>query len=42
MTATEQKYINQFINRIENNWIEDLSWVDVDTKEFCTDNRKYI
>jgi|TARA_B100001094_G_C17746053_1_gene583463 hypothetical protein len=42
MTATEQKYINQFINRIENKRIEDLSWVDIDTKEFWIDNRKYI
>ena len=42
MTTTEQKYINQFINRIENKQIEDLSWVDIDNKEFWIDNRKYI
>ena len=42
MTAIEQKYINQLINRIENKWIEDLSWVDIDTKQFWIDNRKYI
>ena len=38
----EEKYINQFINRIENKWIEDLSRVDIDNKEFWIDNRKYI
>ncbi|MBR99504.1 MAG: hypothetical protein CMC57_06010, partial [Flavobacteriaceae bacterium] len=30
----EEKIINQFINRIENKWIEDLPWVDIDSNEF--------
>lgn len=38
----EEKYINQFINRIENKWVEDLSFVDIDSKEFWIENRKYI
>lgn len=38
----EEKYINQFINRIENKWVEDLPWVDLDSKEFWIENRKYI
>ena len=38
----EEKIINQFINRIENKWIEDLPWVDIDSNEFWIENRKYI
>ncbi|MBT4250408.1 hypothetical protein HOI27_05215 [bacterium] len=38
----EEKYINQFINRIESKWVEDLPWVDIDSKEFWIENRKYI
>ena len=38
----EEKYINRFINRIENKWVEDLSFVDIDSKEFWIENRKYI
>ena len=38
----EEKYINQFINRVESKWVEDLPWVDIDSKEFWIENRKYI
>tara|TARA_B110000444_G_scaffold259249_1_gene302425 strand:+ start:1467 stop:2309 length:843 start_codon:yes stop_codon:yes gene_type:complete len=38
----EEKYINQFINRIESKWVEDLPWVDIDSKEFWIENRTYI
>ena len=38
----EEKYIDQFINRIENRWVEDLPLVDIDSKEFWIENRKYI
>ena len=38
----EEKYLNQFIDRIESKWVEDLPWVDIDSKEFWIENRKYI
>ena len=38
----EEKYINQFIDRIENKWIKDLPSVDLDSKDFWIENRKYI
>lgn len=38
----EEKYINQFIDRIENKWIEDLPSVDINSTEFWIENRKYI
>ena len=38
----EGKYIDQFINRIESKWVEDLPWVNIDSKEFWIENRKYI
>ena len=38
----EKKYINQFINRIESKWVEDLQWVEIDSKDFWIENRKYI
>jgi hypothetical protein len=38
----EEKYINQFIDRVENKWIEDLTSVDIESKEFWIKNRKYI
>ena len=31
-----------FIDRIESKWVEDLPWVDIDSKEFWIENRKYI
>lgn len=38
----EEKYINQFIDRIESKWVEDLPWVNIDSKDFWIENRKYI
>jgi len=38
----EEKYINQFTDRIENKWIEDLPSVDIESKEFWIKNRKYV
>ena len=38
----EKKYINQFISRIESKWVEDLQWVEIDSKDFWIENRKYI
>jgi hypothetical protein len=38
----EERYVNQFVNRIANKWIYDLPWVDVDYNEFWIENRKYI
>jgi len=38
----ESKLIENFSNRIQNKWIEDLSWVDIDYNEFWIQNRKYI
>ena len=38
----EERYVNQFVNRIANKWVYDLPWVDVDYNEFWIENRKYI
>ena len=38
----ETKLIENFSNRIQNKWTEDLSWVDTDYNEFWIENRKYI
>ena len=38
----ETKLIENFSNRIQNKWTEDLSWVDIDYNEFWIENRKYI
>ena len=38
----EEKYINQFTDRIENKWIQDLPSVDIESKEFWIKNRKYV
>jgi hypothetical protein len=38
----ETKLVENFSNRIQNKWTEDLSWVDVDYNEFWIENRKYI
>ena len=38
----EEKYVNQFINRIESKWVEDLPWLDIDSLAFWIENRKYI
>jgi len=38
----EERYVNQFIDRVANKWVYDLSWVDLDYNEFWIENRKYI
>jgi len=38
----EERYVNQFVERIANRWVYDLPWVDVDYLEFWIENRKYI
>jgi hypothetical protein len=38
----ETKLIENYSNRIQNKWTEDLSWVDIDYNEFWIENRKYI
>ena len=38
----EELYVNQFVDRIANKWVNDLPWVDVDNNEFWIENRKYI
>ena len=38
----EEKYINQFMDRLENKWVEDLPSVDIESKEFWIKNRKYF
>ena len=38
----ESKLIENYSNRIQNKWSEDLSWVDIDYNEFWIQNRKYI
>ena len=38
----EEKYINQFMDRLENKWVQDLPSVDIESKEFGIKNRKYF
>ena len=38
----EERYVNQFIDRVANRWVFDLPWVDLDYNEFWIENRKYI
>ena len=38
----EEKYINQFMDRLENKWVEDLPSVDIESKEFWIKKRKYF
>ena len=38
----EERFVQQFIDRIANKWVYDLPWVDVDYNEFWIENRKYI
>ncbi|MDA8948177.1 hypothetical protein N9H57_03465 [Flavobacteriaceae bacterium] len=38
----EERYVQQFVNRIANKWVYDLPWVDVDYNEFWIENRAYI
>lgn len=38
----EERYVNQFIDRIANKWVYDLPWVDTDYNEFWIENSSYI
>lgn len=38
----EERYVQQFVDRIANKWVYDLPWVDIDYNEFWIENRKYI
>jgi hypothetical protein len=38
----EERYVQQFVDRIANKWVYELPWVDVDYNEFWIENRKYI
>jgi len=38
----EERYVNQFKDRVANKWVSDLRWVDLDYNEFWIENRKYI
>ena len=38
----EERYVQQFVERIANKWVYDLPWVDVDYNELWIENRKYI
>ena len=38
----EERYVNQFIDRVANRWVFDLPWVNLDYNEFWIENRKYI
>ncbi len=38
----EERYVNQFIDRVANKWVFDLPWVNLDYNEFWIENRKYI
>ena len=38
----KSKLIENYSNRIQNKWSEELPWVDVDNNDFWVENRKYI
>ena len=38
----EERYVNQFVDRVANRWVFDLPWVNLDYNEFWIENRKYI
>ena len=38
----EERYVNQFKDRVANKWVSDLRWVNLDYNEFWIENRKYI
>jgi len=38
----EERYVQQFVDRIANKWVYELPWVNVDFNEFWIENRKYI
>ena len=39
---SEERYVNQFIDRVANKWVFELPWVDLDYNEFWIENREYI
>ena len=41
-TSIEERYVNQFIDRVGNKWVYDLDIVDLDDNAFWIKNRKYI
>ena len=38
----EERFVNQFTDRLANNWVRDLPWVDIDDIDFWIENRDYI
>ena len=38
----EERYVNQFIDRVANRWVFDLPWVNLDYNEIWIEIRKYI
>ena len=38
----EERFVNQFKDRIANRWVYDLPFVDIDDNNFWVENRKYI
>jgi hypothetical protein len=38
----EERFVNQFTDRLANNWVRDLPWVDIDDIDFWIENTFYI
>jgi hypothetical protein len=38
----EERYVNQFIDRVATKWVYDLPYVSLDLNEFWIQNRKYV
>jgi hypothetical protein len=38
----EERYVQQFVDRIANKWVYELPYINVDYNEFWIENRKYI
>lgn len=38
----EERFVQQFVDRIANKWVYDLPWVNIDYNEFWLENREYI
>ncbi len=38
----EEHLVTQYIDRIANKWVYDLTWVDIEDNEFWIKNRKYV
>ena len=38
----EERFVQQFVDRIANKWVSDLPWVNVEYNEFWIENRAYI